>query len=228
MEPTKPTKSTQRTGENKLTNVDLLRQMVKLSNNSVLTNQVANLLSNKLEKDDLFCKSCGNKLNRNEIKKEGPTMLTPIQCIARHLARPGHDVSQRTRPGRYAFRETYSPRLTFALSPGPYAAIMCGQSAAARPIHVPPVLAALFLYLKLAANGAFFRQTYEQPWMLAYADRPLRVDTSATRRKLDWRPRREYRVLNRLPVLMANFQNHRRYWQARNVLRNEGNYQFEL
>lgn len=104
---------------------------------------------------------------------------------------------------------------------------LSGQSEAARPIHVPPVLAALFLYLKLAANGVFFRQTYEQPWMLAYADRPLRVDTSATRQKLDWRPRREYRVLNRLPVLMANFQSHRRYWQARNVLRNEGNYQFE-
>lgn len=101
-----------------------------------------------------------------------------------------------------------------------------GQGAAARPIHVPPVWTALLLYLKLAANGMLLRPTYEQPWMLAYADRPLRVDTRATRQKPGWRPRREYRVLNRLPVLMANFRNHRRYWRARNVLRNEGNYQF--
>jgi hypothetical protein len=63
--------------------------------------------------------------------------------------------------------------------------------------------------------------------MLAYADRPLRVDTSGTRQKLEWKPRDEYCILNRLLVLMANFQNHCRYWQARNIRRNEGGYQFE-
>jgi len=104
---------------------------------------------------------------------------------------------------------------------------LCGQSLSAGPIHIPPPLAVLFLYLKLAANGLFFRQTYEQPWMLAYADRPLRVDTSYTRQKLDWKPRDEYGILNRLPALTANFRMHRRYWQARNIRRNEGNYQFE-
>jgi hypothetical protein len=88
-------------------------------------------------------------------------------------------------------------------------------------------LAVLFLYLKLAANGLLFRRTYEQPWMLTYADRPLRVDTGYTRQKLDWRPRDEYGILNRLPALLANFRNQRRYWQARNIRRNEGNYQFE-
>jgi len=85
----------------------------------------------------------------------------------------------------------------------------------------------LFLYLKLAGNSLLLRKTYEQPWMLAYADRPLRVDTSYTRQKLDWSPKDEYRILNRLPALMANFQNHRRSWLARNIRRNEGNYQFE-
>ncbi|MCU0592624.1 MAG: hypothetical protein MUC57_14275, partial [Desulfobacterales bacterium] len=104
---------------------------------------------------------------------------------------------------------------------------LSGQSTSADPIHVPPALAALFLYLKLAANSLLLRQTYEQPWMLAYADRPLRVDTRRTRQRLDWRPRSEYGILNRLPVLMANFQNHRRHWCARNILRNEGNYRFE-
>jgi nucleoside-diphosphate-sugar epimerase len=104
---------------------------------------------------------------------------------------------------------------------------LAGQSVSAGPIHVPPPLAVLFLYLKLAANGLIFRQTYEQPWMLTYADRPLRVDTRYTRERLDWRPRDEYCILNRLPELMANFRNHRRYWQARNIRRNEGNYQFE-
>jgi nucleoside-diphosphate-sugar epimerase len=104
---------------------------------------------------------------------------------------------------------------------------LCGRSAVADPIHVPPPLAASFLYLKLAANGLLRRQTYEHPWMLTYADRPLRVDTSYTRQRLDWRPRDEYCILNRLPALIANFRNHRHSWQARNIRRNEGNYQFE-
>ena len=104
---------------------------------------------------------------------------------------------------------------------------LCGESASSGPIHVPPPLAALFLYLKLAANGLRRRQTYEQPWMLTYADRPLRVDTRRTRQKLDWRPQDEYSILNRMSVVIANFRNHRRYWQARNIRRNEGNYQFE-
>ncbi|MGE5257790.1 MAG: NAD-dependent epimerase/dehydratase family protein [Hyphomicrobiales bacterium] len=102
-----------------------------------------------------------------------------------------------------------------------------GQDLSAGPIHIPPQLAIWFLYLKLAANGLAFRRTYEQPWMLAYADRPLRVDTRSTRQKLDWNSKDEYRILNRLPTLMANYRNHRRYWQARNIRRNEGQYEFE-
>jgi nucleoside-diphosphate-sugar epimerase len=104
---------------------------------------------------------------------------------------------------------------------------LCGKTLSAAPIHVPPLLAALFLYLKLAANGLRARPTYEQPWMLAYADRPLRVDTRYTRQKLDWRPRDEYSVLKRLPVVMGNFRRHPRAWDARNIRRNEGTYQFE-
>jgi nucleoside-diphosphate-sugar epimerase len=102
-----------------------------------------------------------------------------------------------------------------------------GQSASASPLHVPPLLAVLFLYLKLAANGLRARPTYEQPWMLAYADRPLRVDTRRTRQKLDWRPRDEYSVLKRLPVLMENFRRRHRCWVDRNIRRNDGVYEYE-
>jgi hypothetical protein len=97
----------------------------------------------------------------------------------------------------------------------------------ASPIYVPPPLVILFLYLKLAGNSLLFRKTYEQPWMLAYADRLLRVDAQVTRQKLDWNPKDEYRILNRLPLLMANFRNCRRTWLARNIRRSEGNYQYD-
>ena len=104
---------------------------------------------------------------------------------------------------------------------------LCQRNLSGNPIHVPPRLVVLFLYLKLAGNSLLFRKTYEQPWMLAYADRPLRVDTRYTRHKLDWSPKDEYRILNRLPLLMANFRNHRSSWRVRNIRRNEGNYQYD-
>jgi hypothetical protein len=63
--------------------------------------------------------------------------------------------------------------------------------------------------------------------MLAYADRPLRVDTRRTRQKLDWRPRDEYSVLKRLPVLMENFRRRHRCWVDRNIRRNDGVYEYE-
>jgi len=50
---TKKTKATAKTGENKPTNIELLRQMVNVSNNSRLTNQIAIMLSQKLEKKDM-------------------------------------------------------------------------------------------------------------------------------------------------------------------------------
>jgi nucleoside-diphosphate-sugar epimerase len=103
---------------------------------------------------------------------------------------------------------------------------LSGNSLTASPIRVPPALVRLFLYLKLAANSLTLRRTYEQPWMLTYVDRPLRVDTSATRRKLDWAPRPEYGILHRLPVLMEKYREHRRLWLSRNHRRNEGRYQY--
>jgi nucleoside-diphosphate-sugar epimerase len=103
----------------------------------------------------------------------------------------------------------------------------CGHDSDAAPIHVPPVLVALFLYLKLTANTLRRRNTYEQPWMLAYADRPLRVDTAYSRSRLDWTPRPEYGIMARLPILMTNFTRHRRQWAVRNTRRNEGRYEYE-
>jgi nucleoside-diphosphate-sugar epimerase len=97
----------------------------------------------------------------------------------------------------------------------------------ADPIHVPPLLVAPFLYLKLAANGLLSRPTYERPWMLDYTDRPLRVDARRTRQRLDWRPRAEYGILQRLPIVMRNFRQHPRHWEDRNIRRNDGAYAYE-
>ena len=52
MEP-KRTKKTAKLGEIKPTNNILLRQMVSVSNNSILTNRTANMLSQKLDKKEM-------------------------------------------------------------------------------------------------------------------------------------------------------------------------------
>jgi len=52
MEP-KRTKPTPRTGESKPANINLLREMVKISRNSLLTQSTAKLITNKLSKTEL-------------------------------------------------------------------------------------------------------------------------------------------------------------------------------
>lgn len=103
----------------------------------------------------------------------------------------------------------------------------CGRDPDAPPIHLPSRLVASLLVLKLAANALLRRNTYERPWMMAYAERPLKVDTTNSRRRLDWAPRPEFSITARLPILMANYTRHRREWAERNTRRNEGCYIFE-
>jgi hypothetical protein len=50
----KKTKPTQKTGERVTVDADLLRHMIHLSNNSIVTNKTAAMLSQKLEKEDLI------------------------------------------------------------------------------------------------------------------------------------------------------------------------------
>ena len=63
--------------------------------------------------------------------------------------------------------------------------------------------------------------------MMDYVDTPLLVDTTVTRRKLQWNPGPELSILNRLPVLMQRFLADRSSWERRNVRRNEGRYEYE-
>jgi len=50
---TKKTKTTQKTGEVKPTNMELLRQMVNVSNNSHMTNDMAKILSQKMDQNEM-------------------------------------------------------------------------------------------------------------------------------------------------------------------------------
>jgi len=110
------------------------------------------------------------------------------------------------------------------LFPGYNAAL--GWRRGRRPIFVPVGLARYFLFIQNRIKQALGRTLYERRWMLAYADRPLVVDARYTHRRLDWQPRATHAIEARLPLLVARFRQQRALWERRNILRNEGRYEF--
>lgn len=95
-----------------------------------------------------------------------------------------------------------------------------------RPIYVNPFLARCFLFVKNRVKVVLGRKRYERRWMMDYVDRPLVVDTTYTRKKLQWSPGPELSILSRLPVLIRRFSEDRSAWERRNVRRNEGRYAY--
>jgi len=102
-----------------------------------------------------------------------------------------------------------------------------GAGRSTTPIHVPPALARWMLHAKYAANTLLGRTTYERAWMIDYVDRPLVVDTTYTRERLDWTPTPGLHILERIPVLMRHFTTRRAEWTARNIRRNDQQYEYE-
>ena len=96
-----------------------------------------------------------------------------------------------------------------------------------KPIYIAPPLARCFLFVKNRVKAVLGRQRYERRWMMDYVDRPLLVDTTYTCDKLQWSPRPELSIVNRLPVLIRRFSEDRSAWEHRNVRRNEGRYVYE-
>jgi hypothetical protein len=68
--------------------------------------------------------------------------------------------------------------------------------------------------------------SFAQPWMADYIDRPLRIDTRYTRSNLQWQARPGWSIRNRLTVLIHHFMAQRRFWERRNLRRNQGVYEY--
>ena len=94
------------------------------------------------------------------------------------------------------------------------------------PRHIPTPLCRPMLAGKYAWNRLLGRQTYERAWMLDYADRPIRVDTSRTRQKLQWSPETDHAILKRLPVMMRHYEEQNNLWETRNLRRNKARYAY--
>lgn len=101
-----------------------------------------------------------------------------------------------------------------------------GKPAGSRPTHMPPMLAKVGLTVQCALGSLIGRMPYERPWMLDYVDRPLNVDTTKNQAVLGWDCLPERSIMARLPVIIANWRDHRKLWNERNVLRNEAQYSY--
>lgn len=102
----------------------------------------------------------------------------------------------------------------------------CSPNFSISPLYVPSNIARLMLHSKFLANTILRRNTYERAWMLDYADRPLVVNAEYTVQRLGWKPDSGLYILNRLPLLMANFKCDPNFWMVRNINRNDQNYHF--
>jgi nucleoside-diphosphate-sugar epimerase len=95
-----------------------------------------------------------------------------------------------------------------------------------KPIHISPALTRMALFGKYYLNLVLKKKTYERSWMINYIDHPLVVDTTYSRKKLDWRPNSVFYILKRLPLIMNHFSNQRSEWEKRNPRRNESMYEY--
>jgi len=84
------------------------------------------------------------------------------------------------------------------------------------PVYISPGLAAAGIRIKELLGWFTGRMPFERSWMVDYIDRQLRVDTSRTRRLIDWAPNPSLDVLSTLEAMIHNFVTDPRTWRRRN------------
>lgn len=87
------------------------------------------------------------------------------------------------------------------------------------PLYISPGLAAAGIRIKEMWGRITGRMPFERSWMVDYIDRQLRVDTSHTRRLLDWAPNPSLDVLSTLNAMVHNLVTDRRAWHRLNYRR---------
>jgi nucleoside-diphosphate-sugar epimerase len=102
----------------------------------------------------------------------------------------------------------------------------CGPGFSTIPVNISPFFAKIILHAKYVTNTLIRKKTYERAWMIKYVDRPLRVDTTYTKNKLDLSPTKGLDILTQLPILMRNFRRHHQTWLKRNINRNDQKYDY--
>ena len=96
------------------------------------------------------------------------------------------------------------------------AATMCHAGRTPRTWHIPRLLALPGVILRKYILRLFGREPFEQPWMIRYIDRVLRVDPSRTGEMLGWKSTPRYDLERRMLILVENMKSHPEIWRQRN------------
>jgi nucleoside-diphosphate-sugar epimerase len=87
-----------------------------------------------------------------------------------------------------------------------------------KPIYLPKAVAYLGIVFRTTIQklGLTSNEYFERLWMLKYLDNKLRIDSSKTRRLLDWNPTPRYHILRRMLFLLEKMKSHPDEWKVRN------------
>jgi len=94
------------------------------------------------------------------------------------------------------------------------------------PIYLPRKIASFGVRIRCALGELSGNMPVERSWMLDYLDKPWTIDTSLTRRILDWDCTPESDILSKMPDILSNLKSDPKGWDERNKSRNERRFSY--
>jgi len=87
-----------------------------------------------------------------------------------------------------------------------------------KPYYLPRALAYPGLMLKILFKFCRFvcEDPFEKAWMIKYIDKKMNIDSSVTRRVLEWEPAPRYHITRRLLFLLEKMKSHPDEWHLKN------------
>ena len=86
-----------------------------------------------------------------------------------------------------------------------------------KPLFIPKLLAYAGIFIRIMLGKLKITPPpFERYWMLKYLDLKLNVDSSYTRKTLNWEPSQRYHVTRRLLFLLARMKSNPIEWHAKN------------
>lgn len=86
-----------------------------------------------------------------------------------------------------------------------------------KPFHMPKAIALPGVIARdLLGKAGVINPPFEKPWMIKYLDLKLDIDTSYTRKALDWDITPRYHINRRLLFLLVNMKSHSNEWHMKN------------
>jgi len=85
------------------------------------------------------------------------------------------------------------------------------------PILLSKWICAIGVYVRDLLGRLIGKRPFERPWMVKYIDLKMPVESSYTRKALEWAPTPRYRIMRRILFLLENLKNSPVKWHQKNT-----------